>query len=239
MAMLGSAPRRFYKNVAVIQTELGWGVTLDGKVLRSPARNALDLPSRALADAIAGEWDAQTEKIQPHSMPLMQFAATAVDRIGPARASIVADLAGYAGTDLICYRATEPATLVERESQTWEPLLDWLRRRYDVSLSVTSGIVAIPQPQASLDALARAVDGFGDFALAALATLVYAAGSLVIALAVAEGELTAEQAAHAAQLDELYQAERWGEDKEALERRVGQLAELVAARRFLDLLGQP
>ena len=122
--MVVSAPRRFYKNVAVIQTELGWGVTLDGKVLRSPAKNALDLPSRALAHAIAGEWDAQTEKIHPHSMPLMQFAATAIDRIGPARASIVVDLAGYAGTDLICYRATEPATLVERESQTWDPLLD-------------------------------------------------------------------------------------------------------------------
>ncbi len=237
--MRGSAPRRFYKIVAVASAATGWSVTLDGKVLRSPAKNALDLPTRALADAIAGEWEAQAEKIHPHSMPLMQFAATAIDRIGPARAGIVADLAGYAGTDLICYRATEPPTLVERESQTWDPLLDWLRRRYDVSLNVTNGIVAIPQPQATLDALARAVDGHDDFALSALATLVYASGSLAIGLAVAEGELTAEQGGHAAQLDELYQAERWGEDKEALERRIGQLAELVAARRFLDLLAQP
>lgn len=234
--MLGSAPRRFYKSVAVVEGEHGWRVTLDGKVLRSPAKNDLDLPTAALAAAIAAEWDAQTEKIRPHSMPLMQFAATAIDRVGPERARIVADLAGYAGTDLICYRATEPATLVERETQVWDPLLDWLRRRYDVSLNVTGGIVAIPQPPASLEALTRVVDGYDAFRLSALAALVYAGGSLVIALATAEGELTAEQATHAAQLDELYQAERWGEDKEAVDRRIGQLAEMVAARRFLDLL---
>lgn len=235
--MLGSAPRRFYKSVAVIEDGQGWRVTLDGKVLRSPAKNDLDLPTAALAAAIAAEWDAQSEKIRPHSMPLMQFAATAIDRVAPERARIVADLAGYAGTDLICYRATEPATLVERETQVWDPLLDWLRRRYDVSLNVTSGIVAIPQPPASLDALTRVVDGYDAFRLSALASLVYAGGSLVIALATAEGELTAEQATHAAQLDELYQAERWGEDREAVDRRIGQLAEMVAARRFLDLLG--
>lgn len=234
--MLGSAVRRFYKSVAMTEDAQGWQVTLDGKVLRSPGRKDLYLPTKALAAAIVAEWDAQSEKIRPHSMPLMQFAATAVDRVEPERVRIVADVAGYAGTDLICYRAAEPPTLVERETQVWDPLLDWLRRRYDVSLNVTSGIVAIPQPPATLEALARVVDGYDAFRLSALATLTYGAGSLVIALAVAEGELTAEQGAHAAQLDELYQAERWGEDKEALDRRIGQLADLVSARRFLDLL---
>lgn len=236
--MLGSAPRRFYKSVAVITGEHGWGVTLDGKSLRSPAKKDLSLPSRALAAAIAAEWNAQGEKVRPQSMPLMQFAATAIDRVGPERARIVADLAGYAGTDLICYRASEPPSLVARESQHWDPLMDWLRRRYDVSLNVTRGIVPVSQPPATLEALARVVEGHDDFALAALATLVSASGSLVIGLAVADRQLTPEQAAHAAQLDELYQAERWGEDKEAVERRVGQLAELVAARRFLDLLAE-
>lgn len=234
--MLGSTPRRFYKTVAAVKGDKGWQVTLDGKTLRSPAKNDLDLPTSALAAAIAAEWDAQSEKILPHSMPLMQFAATAVDRVGPERVRIVADLAGYAATDLICYRAAEPPSLVERENQAWDPLLDWVRRRYDVSLLATSGIVAVEQPAATLQALTRAVEGYDSFRLSALATLVYASGSLVIALAVAEGELTAEQGGHAAQLDELYQAERWGEDKEALDRRIGQLAELVAARRFLDLL---
>lgn len=232
----GSAPRRFYKSVAVTDGETGWGVMLDGKSLRTPAKKELSLPTRALAEAIAAEWDAQSEKIRPHTMPLMQFAATAIDRVAAERARIVADIAGYAGTDLICYRATEPTALVERETQVWDPLLDWLRRRYGVSLDVARGIVAVPQLPASLDALARVVDGHDDFALSALASLVSSTGSLVIGLAVREGELTPEQGAHAAQLDELYQAERWGEDHEAVDRRIGQLAELVAARRFLDLL---
>jgi chaperone required for assembly of F1-ATPase len=234
--MLGSAPRRFYKDVGVTEGKHDWSVTLDGKVLRSPAKKELALPTRALASAVAAEWDAQSDNIRPRTMPLMQFAATAIDRIAVERTRIVADLAGYAATDLICYRAIQPPTLVERESQAWDPLLDWLRRRYDVSLDITSGIVAIAQPPSTLEALRRVVDGYDDFALSGLATLVYASGSLVIALAVAEGELTPEQAAHAAQLDELYQSERWGEDREAVERRVGQMAELVSARRFLDLL---
>ena len=234
--MPGSAPRRFYKSITVVTGEKGWRVTLDGKTLRSPAKKEFNLPTRALAEAIAAEWDAQGDKIRPQTMPLMQLAATAIDRVATERARIVADVASYAGTDLVCYRATEPTALVERETQVWDPLLDWLRRRYDVSLHVTSGIVAVPQSPASLEALARIVDGHDDFALSALATLVHATGSLVIGLAVREGELTPEQGAHAAQLDELTQAERWGEDREALDRRIGQLAEVVAARRFLDLL---
>jgi chaperone required for assembly of F1-ATPase len=238
MNMLGSASRRFYKIVAATKGAGGWNVTLDGKLLRSPAKKDFNLPTQALALGIAAEWDAQPEQIRPNSMPLMQLAATAIDRVGPERARIVADIAGYGATDLVCYRASQPPTLVEREAQAWDPLLDWLRRRYDVSLKATSGIVAVAQPIATMEALTRVVEGHDDFALAGLATMVHAVGSLVIGLAVAEGEITPEQAAHAAQLDELYQAERWGEDKEAVDRRVAQLAELVAARRFLDLLAQ-
>lgn len=235
--MLGSAaPRRFYQTVAVTVTPEGCGITLDGKQLRSPAQHPFLLPSAALAGAIAAEWAAQGEKVRPHAMPLMQLAATAIDRVAPARDQVVAELAGYAASDLVCYRAAEPPALVARQTQTWDPLIDWVRRRYDVVLQVTSGIVAVPQPQATLLALERVVAGQGDFALAALATLVSVLGSLVIGLAVADGALTPEQAAHAAQLDELFQSERWGEDAEATERRVAQLADLVAARRFLDLL---
>lgn len=233
-----AAPRRFYKIVAVVAGAQGWSVTLDDKVLRSPAKKDLNLPGRALADAIAVEWDAQTEHVRPLAMPLMQLAATAIDRICVDRQRIIDELIGYARTDLVCYRATEPPALVEREAQTWDLLLAWLRRRYDVSLVATKGIVAIDQPPEAVDALTRILESYDDFALAALATLIQTAGSLVIGLAVAEGELTAEQGAHAAQLDELYQTERWGEDSEAVERRVTQLAEMVAARRFLELLAQ-
>lgn len=236
--MQNAAPRRFYKTVAVIQGVDGWNVTLDGKLLRSPAKKDFNLPTASLAQAIAAEWDAQTEHVRPLAMPLMQLAATAIDRVAGDRARIVSELVGYAGTDLVCYRASEPPSLVEREAHAWDPLLAWLRRRYDVSLVTTSGIVAVPQPPATMEALTKVIDGHDDFALAALATLILTAGSLVIGLAVAEGEITAEQGAHAAQLDELYQTERWGEDKEAVDRRVAQLAEMVAARRFLDLLTQ-
>ncbi|MDY0874445.1 ATP12 family chaperone protein [Dongia rigui] len=236
--MQNAAPRRFYKTVAATKGTDGWNVTLDGKLLRSPAKKEFNLPTAGLAHAIAAEWDAQTEHVRPLAMPLMQLAATAIDRMGADRARIVAELAGYAGTDLVCYRASEPPSLVEREAQAWDPLLAWLRRRYDVSLVTTSGIVAVAQPPATMEALTKVIGGHDDFALAALATLIQTAGSVIIGLAVAEGEITAEQGAHAAQIDELYQTERWGEDKEAVDRRVAQLAEMVAARRFLDLLTQ-
>lgn len=231
-----AAPRRFYEAVSVAAAEGGHVVRLDGKDLRSPAKHPLLLPTRALADAIAAEWQAQTDKILPSTMPLMQLAATAVDRVMPARATIIADVAGYAGTDLVCYRAEQPPALVQRQAHHWDPLIDWLRRRYDVSLVVTAGIVAVSQPPATLTVLTRRVAAFPDFALAAFASLVGATGSLVIALALADGEITPEQAAHAAQLDELFQTERWGADAEAVERRVAQLGDLVSGKRFLDLL---
>ncbi|MBI2253350.1 MAG: ATPase [Proteobacteria bacterium] len=236
--MQNTAPRRFYKTVTAVEGAGGWNVTLDGKVLRSPAKKDFNLPTKELAEAIVVEWDSQTEHVRPLAMPLMQLASTAIDRVGADRARIIAELVGYAGTDLVCYRAAEPPSLVEREAQAWDPLLAWLRRRYDVSLVSTSGIVAVAQPPVAMEALSKVMNGHDDFALAALATLIQTAGSLVIGLAVAEGEITAEQGAHAAQLDELYQTERWGEDKDAVERRVAQLAEMVAARRFLDLLTQ-
>jgi chaperone required for assembly of F1-ATPase len=234
--MSQAAVRRFYQSVTVAPAVDGFLVQLDGKELRSPAKLALHLPTKALAEAIAAEWAGQGDKIQPHSMPLMQLASTAIDRVANDRARIVAETAGYAATDLICYRATEPPALVARQAQVWDPLIDWLRRRYDVSLLVTDGIIAVDQPPATLDALTRVVAGHDDFALAGLANLTGSAGSLVIALAVKDGEITPEQAAHAAQLDELFQSERWGEDAEAVERRIAQLRDLVAAHKFLDLL---
>lgn len=235
--MAQAAPaRRFYKDVTTAILPDGHVVRLDGKDLRSPAKHPLLLPAGALATAIAAEWQTQGEKIVPSSMPLMQLAATAIDRVAPGRAAIVADVTGYAGSDLVCYRAAEPPALVQRQAQTWDPLIDWVRRRYDVSLQVTAGIVHVPQPPATLQVLGRRVASFPDFALAAFASMVATSGSLVIALALADGEITPEQAAHAAQVDELHQAERWGEDAEAIERRVAQLGDLVAARRFMDLL---
>jgi chaperone required for assembly of F1-ATPase len=228
--------RRFYREAAAVPEGTAWRIALDGKVVKTPARNPLALPTRALAEAIAAEWAAQDAKVKPDTMPLMQLASTAIDRVAPERPRIIAETAGYAATDLVCYRAEEPAELVARQAATWDPLIDWLRARYDVALKVAAGVMAIPQSDQALAALTRAVAAQDDLRLTALGVMTGAAGSLAIALAVLEGRIGSEAAADAAQLDELFQAERWGIDPEAEKRRALQRADLAAAKRFLDLL---
>ena len=228
--------RRFYREAAALRDAEGWRIALDGKVVKTPARNPLIVPTQALAEAIAGEWTAQDTKVKPDTMPLMQFASTAIDRVAPDRDRIVAETAGYAATDLVCYRAEAPAELVARQAAAWDPPIDWLRERYDVVLQVATGVMAIPQSDHALAGLTRAVAAQDDFRLTALGVMTGASGSLALALAVLETRIGPEEAADAAQLDELFQAERWGIDPEAEKRRAAQRADLVAARRFLDLL---
>lgn len=229
-------PRRFYRDVAMRQSAEGWEVTLDGKLLRSPAKAPLLLPNEALAAAIRAEWDAQEDRIQPQSMPMMQFASTAVDRVMPNRAKIVEDIAAYGGSDLICYRAGGPEALAQRQQEHWQPLVDWANSRFDVALRTTTGIMAVEQSTHSLRTLARAVDLLDPWRLTAIAGVTTVAGSLVIALALLEGRLTPEAAIAAAQLDEIFQAERWGEDAEAVARRHSQAQDIIEAARFLALL---
>lgn len=233
--MMLSAPRRFYKSVAVEQDEAGWHVLLDGKRLRSPAKRDFALPTRALAEAVAGEWDAQGDKIAPHSMPLMQLASTVIDRVADERARVIAEIAGYGGSDLVCYRAEAPVDLARLQAETWQPLVDWVAARYDVALAVTTGIVAVPQPAHAQASFRRALEAADVYALTALAAMTAAAGSLVIALALAEGRLTPAQAADAALLDELYQMEKWGSDPEAEHRRAGIRRDLAEGHAFLRL----
>jgi chaperone required for assembly of F1-ATPase len=228
--------RRFYREAAAVPDGDIWRIALDGKVVKTPARNPLTLPNRALAEAIVAEWAAQDTKVKPDTMPLMQLASTAIDRVASDRDRIVAETAGYAATDLVCYRAEGPAELVARQVAQWDPLIDWLRARYDVALQIAAGVMAIPQSDQALSALTRAVAAQDDLRLTALAVMTGASGSLAIALAVLEGRISPEAGADAAQLDELFQAERWGIDPEAEKRRALQKLDLVAARRFLDLL---
>ena len=234
--MTADASRRFYKEAAAVELPEGWGIALDGKRVKTPARNPLVLPTRALADAIAAEWNAQGAKVKPESMPMMQLASTALDRVAPDRARIVNETASYAATDLVCYRAEQPAELIRRQAETWDPLIDWVRERFDASLVLARGIIAVSQAETTLATLGRAVEALDDFRLTAFSVATGAAGSLVIGLALLEGRLTPEQSAASAQLDELYQAERWGIDREAEIRRAAQAADLASARRFLDLL---
>lgn len=227
-----SAPRRFYKFATVAAVEGGWSVLLDGKPLRSPAKRPFVLPTEALAAAVAEEWQSQGERIVPHSMPLMQFAATAIDRLADDRNPVIEEIVGYGRSDLLCYRADEPPALVRRQEEQWQPLITWLSERYDVALTVTAGIVAVEQPPHTLATFRRVLEACDPFALTALAGATSAAGSLVIALALAENRLSAEEAADAALLDELFQAEKWGSDPEAERRRTAIRADLAAAKRL-------
>lgn len=228
--------KRVYKTVTTGATGSAWGVALDGRPLRTPGRNALAVPTEVLARAIAAEWAAQQDEIRPPTMPLTRLAATAIDRTAAQRDRIVADTANYAGTDLVCYRADQPPALAARQQSVWQPLVDWATARYDAALAVTSGIVPTPQSPAALKAFAAAVAAQDDFRLTALHELTAACGSLVIALAVLEGRLAAEDAFAASQLDESFQIEAWGADSEATARRAALAADIAAAARFIELL---
>ena len=230
-----TALRRFYKEASAVACDGGFGILLDSKPLKTPARHPLVLPTRALAEAIAAEWRAQEQEIRPLSMPLMRLAATAIDRIRADRQSVVDEIAAYAGTDLVSYRAEGPPELVARQEREWQPLLDWLRRRYDVHLQVTRSVVPIPQAEGALARFRSVIAARDDFALAALHALTTNSGSLVIALAVAEGEIDAATGFRAGHLDELYQASLWGEDAEAAERRKSLAEDMESAARFLAL----
>ena len=227
--------KRVYKIVAVEAVEGGFRVTLDGKPLRTPVRAPLVLPQRRLIEAIAAEWDAQTEKVVPDSMPLMQLASTAIDRVRPQRARIAADVAAYAATDLVCYRADSPLALMKRQQEVWQPLVDWVRSEFDAPLTIVAGVMPQPQPTKALGALRTVIDGLDDLELTALHALTAATGSLVIGLATMKGRIDADAAWAASQLDETYQNEQWGEDAEAAKRRRAVLQDIRNAAQFLEL----
>src|SRR5579862_7233360 len=194
--------KRVYSTVTTRPVGGGWGVALDFRPLRTPAKNELVLPKEALAAAIAAEWDAQLEEIRPATMPLFRLAATAIDRTRTQRDLVVAETANYADTDLLCYRADHPPALAARQHAVWQPLIDWASRRYGATLAVTKGILPARQSPATLEAFAAIVAREDEFRLTALHTLTATCGSLVIALAVFESRLDAAAAFAASQLDE-------------------------------------
>lgn len=228
--------KRFYKEVAVAPLGADFGFLLDGRPVITPGRVPLAVPAAALGEAIAGEWRAQGETIDPRSMPLTGLANAAIDRIAPDAAIFAAGLARYGENDLLCYRAEEPVELVKRQADAWDPYLAWARSRYDVELKVTAGIVHVGQPETTVERLARAAASRTPFDLAGLSPLVTVSGSLVIALAVAEGVFTPEQAWTAATVDERWHAEKWGEDDEAIAALANRRRDFDAGARFLMLL---
>jgi chaperone required for assembly of F1-ATPase len=231
--------KRFYKDAAVDAGDGGYRVLLDGKPMLTPAKAVLVVPAALLAEAIAAEWRDVPEKAELNvsHLPLTRLAATGIDRVPGQRARVIDDTAKYAASDLLCYRATGPDSLVELQAGTWQPLLDWASERYGAELAVAAGTTFVTQPHRALAALRNAVAAHDDLALSALYNLTHIAGSVVIALAVSEGHLPADKAFAAAQLDELYQLERWGSDPTATERHDNIRRDIEAGARFLALLG--
>lgn len=227
--------KRFYKRTGVSSREDGHRVTLDEKPVRTPAKAEMLLPTVALAEAVAAEWQAQGEDIRPADMPLTQLAATAIDRVSREREAVIEELVGYAETDLLCYHAEEPEDLVARQVAIWQPLLDWARETFEAPFQVTAGIMPTRQPEPALIGARRALETLSDFELTALASLTASCGSLIVALAVRHGQISAEEAFSVSQLDESFQIEQWGEDAAARERRALLMRDIEAASAFLSL----
>ena len=228
--------KRFYRKVDTISAAAGHAVALDGRPIKTPAKLPLVLPSAALAVAIAAEWEAQEAEIRPAEMPLTRLASTAIDRVATRRPEVVRQIADYAATDLLCYRAAHPPELAARQQADWQPLVDWAALRYDAPLQIAVGVIPAGQPDASLRAFTAAVAEHDDWALAALHLATGACGSLVIALALAEGRIDAAEAFAASELDESFHIDAWGGDEEQALRRRGLFDDLAAAARFLSLL---
>lgn len=228
--------KRFYANVGVAGAAGGFRVLLDARPVRTPGRQILETRSSALAEAIAAEWRGQGAELDPASMPLTRLTATALDRVAAEREAMTSALLAYIATDLLCYRAPHPADLAARQAAVWQPVLDWLEAALGIALPVVSGILpAAPSPAAEA-ATRRVIAGLSIEEFTALQAAVAATGSLALGLALVHGRIAAAEAIAAADLDETYQNERWGEDAEALARRTRIAAEVEAAERYLRLV---
>ena len=227
--------KRFWTEVSVAEEAGTWRVLLDGRPLRTPSKTALDLPTEALARAMAEEWAAQDTVIDPRTMPVTRAANTAIDRVVPYRAEVVAMLASYGETDLLCHRADGPDTLVARQQEGWDPLLDWAHRDLGARLRPTIGILPVDQSPDALRRLSEALESYDAFGLTAVHDLVTLSGSLVLGLAVARGRLDADTGWTLSRIDEDFQIDQWGEDEEAATFAAAKRDDFRQALLFLQL----
>ena len=227
--------KRFYKSVGVAAEENDFSVRLDDRPVKTPAKNQLLLPNSLLADAVAAEWDRQPEDIDAHSMRLTRLANSAIDRVTEHRQAVIAEIAGFGDTDLVCYRAAEPASLAKRQEEGWGPLLPWVVERHGIELNITTGLLPVAQSDGSAEAVQTAVESFDVFSLAGLHLVTSACGSVVLGLAVADARIDGATACELSLIDETFQIEEWGEEPEATKRRAGLLEDITAAAEYLRL----
>ncbi len=227
--------KRFYERASATPQGDAFSVLLDGKVMRTPAKNAFSLPTESMADAVAEEWAAQSDTIDAATMPLTRHAYTAIDGVRTNMPQVVDEITRFGWTDLLCYRAEVPPVLVQRQNEAWQPLLNWLHETYGVALVVTSGVVPVAQDDIGLVALGKVVGAFGGFELTGLHTVVSVSGSLVIGLAVAAERLDTAEEWSFSRIDNDFQAGQWGVDPEAADDAARARSDLVAAARFIAL----
>jgi len=233
-----SLPKRFYKEVAVKDGGRA-SILLEGKPVRTPGKALLTLPSRALAEAVASEWRAQRERIDPSTMPLTRLANSAIDGVAGREQAVIDDIVRHAASDLLCYRAEGPEALVEAQGKHWDPVLAFAREELKAPLVLAEGIVHVAQPEASLTRIRGEMEGLDPFSLAALHVMTALTGSALLALAVLKGRLSPEEAWEAAHVDEDFQISQWGEDAEAATRRENRWRDFAAAARALALARKP
>lgn len=234
--MTGWAAKRFWKAATVERGPAGWELRLDGRPVRTPAKAPLVLPTEALARAIAAEWEAQGERIEPATMPLTRAANAAIDKVTPQREEVVAMLAAYGETDLLCHRAEAPEELVRRQAAAWDPLLAWAAQALGAPLTPTTGVISVAQPPGSLARLRDEVAELDPFQLTALHDLVALSGSLVLGLAALRGQALAEALWQASRVDEDWQEELWGRDDEATRAAALKRRDFLQAAQLLRLL---
>lgn len=227
--------RRFWKAADIAPQDGGWQVLLDGKPLRTPGKQALILPTPDLARAIAEEWDAQADIIDPNAMPLTRAANSAIEKVTPQLHGVASMLGEYGGTDLLCYRAESPEDLLRAQAEGWDPLIDWAATELRAPLRITHGVVPVDQDAAILLKLQAELAALDPFTLTGLHDLVTLPGSLILGLAVLRGRIDAETAWRLSRIDEEFQASRWGRDDEADQAAEGRLAAMRSAERFLRL----
>lgn len=227
--------KRFWKTAKVAETEQGFTVHLDGRPVKTPAKAPLVVPTRAMADAIAQEWDSQDGDIAPYTMPVTRAANAAIDKVTHQHAEVAQMIAGYGDTDLICYRADSPAELVARQAEAWDPLLDWAADALDARLKPVTGIMYSPQDPKALAALAQRVHQMDAYSLTAFHDLVGMSGSLIIGFAALHDLHDIQALWRLSRIDEIWQAELWGVDEEAQEQAAKKESEFLAAKIFYDL----
>lgn len=228
--------RRFWEKAEATETEQGFAIALDGRPVKTPAKAALTVPSRALAETIAAEWDAQEKVVDPEAMPYTRLANSALDKVSVQHGDVAAMVAEYGGSDLLCYRADAPQGLVERQAAAWDPLLAWIKDTQGVTLNVQTGVMPAAQPDASLARMHALTAAMPVFTLTAFHELVTLPGSWIIGFAALNNHVSAENLWMAAHVDEIWQAEHWGEDEEALAARAVKRDAFLTALRFGEMV---